>query len=86
MQIFVVLGWRSTTVAPQGLSPARSMQRYPPRQSPLLSHFFIQKVRDCGDVRCGSGHVPTVESTLPNCTQIDSSLGQLVGSQLKMVQ
>jgi hypothetical protein len=46
----------------------------------------MQKLRANGEGRLGSGQLPTMETTLEKVTHSDSSKGQLVGSQLKMVQ
>jgi hypothetical protein len=46
----------------------------------------MQKFLAYREGRFGSAHSPTVDSTLPKPMQTASFLGQLDGSQLKMVQ
>lgn len=46
----------------------------------------MQKFRTYGEVRLGFSQPGTVDTTLPNATQMDSSAGQLEGSQPKRVQ
>lgn len=86
MQIFVDGGSFCTTKAPQGSSPATSVQKYPPRQSSSDEHVSMQKVRALGESLPGFSQAGTAEDELLNMTQMASPAGQLVSEQLARVQ